>query len=117
MPGSPKTSVRPRTPNATGFPGRTATRQKTSSTPSSASVVADEVVDADRDAAARDEDVGLEPALDRRPRRLARRRATGGSRSTVAPALRIWVGQDHAVRVVDLAGRERLARASAARSR
>ena len=36
LPGSPNTSVAPRTPNEIGFPGRTATRQKTSSTPSSA---------------------------------------------------------------------------------
>ena len=35
LPGSPNTSVSPRTPKVSGLPGRTATRQNTSSTPSS----------------------------------------------------------------------------------
>ncbi len=38
FPGSPNTSVAPRTPKETGLPGRTATRQNTSSTPRSASI-------------------------------------------------------------------------------
>ena len=38
MPGSPKTSVAPRTENESGFPGRIATPQNTSSAPSSATV-------------------------------------------------------------------------------
>ena len=38
LPGSPKTSVEPRTPKESGLPGLTATPQKTSSTPSSAAI-------------------------------------------------------------------------------
>ena len=96
-------------PNASGFPGLTDTPQNTSSTPSSASIAAHEVVRADRDAAGRDEHVvARAPARSRhgapprrpppsraaRPRARARRRAP----ASIAP-----------VRLVDLARPERLA--------
>ena len=69
---------------------------------------ADEVVDTHRDATARDQDVRLEPALDRSPGRfgvvLDRRQALD-RRAGAADLGR----EDHAVRVVDLAALERLA--------
>ena len=55
----------PRTPNEIGFPGFTATRQKTSVTPRSRLDPAHEVVRPDRDAARGHEDVALEAAFER----------------------------------------------------
>ena len=54
---------------------------------------AHEVVDADRDAAARHEDVGVEPALDRGARRLRVVAARAAAARPTAPVLRICVAR------------------------
>ena len=92
FPGSPKTSVRPRTPNAIGFPGPHRDLPEDLLDPELGLDLADEVVDPDRHAAARDEDVGGEPAVDRRAGRF---RVVPHRRQplAVAPVLRICVAR------------------------
>ena len=113
LPGSPKTSVSPRTPKASGFPGLIATPQKTSSTPRSASTRANEIVLAHRHPARRDEDVVLRARARWRrdaPGIVRWRRARHRSRLP-----RRESGRDHrAVGLVDLTRRELLARVRAA---
>ena len=75
----------PRTRSA--CPGLTATRQKTSLAPSSASVAAHEVVRADRDTAGRHEHVGSRPGR-ARPASRRDRRQTGGNTVATRPSAR-----------------------------
>ena len=116
LPGSPKTSVLPRTPNATGLPGFTATRQKTSSTPSSPRMrrtrscgPTDTPPDVTRTSAA-------ETAFERGAMRSV---VVGDGRQDldVAAGGGERSGEQQAVRLVHLAGAERLARTPELRSR
>ena len=102
MPGSPKTSVSPRTPNESGLPGLTATPQKISSTPSSASVRARDRELAHRNAAGGHEHVRLETARDRV---AVRERVVldDGQYVDVRARLGEHRGDHRAVRLVDLA--------------
>ena len=108
-PGCPAARRRasgPRTPNETGLPGRTATRQKTSSTPSSASIRRT------RSCGPTETPPEVTSTSCSRPCRIASRcapssSATASSRVTSAPAALELRGDHRAVRLVDLAGAER----------
>ena len=107
LPGSPKTSVRPRTPNKSGFPGRIATRQNTSLDAELLADGADEIVGADRDAAGADHDVVLEAVPERRAVCVL---VVGDRDPDDLPPADDERGEHRAVGVVDLARLEPLSR-------
>ena len=120
LPGRPNTSVSSRVPNHVGLPGRSATRQKRSSTPSALERRLDVVVRADRHAAGERSSTSAASSARADARRAwpRGRRATWRARERPrAPACVGERGERRAVGVVDLAGAERLAGRRRARRR
>ena len=109
LPGRPNTRVAPRTPNETGLPGLTATRQKTSSTPSSRATCRTRSCGPTDTPPELHDHVGLERARQRRAVRVV---VVLDCRDTVdARAVLLERSGEHdAVRLVDLSWLERLAR-------
>ena len=109
LPGRPSTGTGPSRPNNSGFPGRMAICQKSSSRPRVFSAFDDEVVVAHRCAAGGDQHVDAVHRVGHRGNRLARvlrdrqhdRLAAGGAHQG---------GERMRVRTDDAAGRDRLAR-------